>query len=345
MPRGRLHIPRWVCIGAIALGASALVIQAAIDVHQGTRDMILLSPEWLTQAWQMTLLTGFVLAFAAIGGCLLNARAWIRASILYLLVLGYMAITITNSMDFVADNTLAMSAAARTKATQTKDIAEIRNATTLSERKEMLEGVWRTYYSAKTASEKATALAQIKDITRDGPTLVADDVHPIKAGSGGIWHRWLGWRQEAVQEAKAVALPILIMIGKAVAITLGFAFYPTSGSLPPARNGQSKAMFGPNIAKFNKDDARADLVMLSVTGALDKADLTGADLAERWGVSRPTASTWLAEFGKEKLILRQRQGLRNRLAVKPAQPAASMRKSVERGDNHAPAINGRAHAV
>ena len=351
MSRG-LHIPRWVCAGIVGLGAAALVIQAAIDVYQGTRSMAWLSAEWWAQAWQMTLLTGFVLAFAAVGGCLLNMRAWGRAGLLYILVGGYMAITISNSMDFVADNTLANREAQRAKATQAKDITEIRNATALSERKEMLEGVWRTYYSAKTPADKAQALAQIKDITKDGPALVADDIKPVLAGSGGILHRWLGWREDAIQEAKAIALPILIMIGKATAITLGFAFWP---QLPPLRVGQTKANLSFKVGKVCKEDAQRDIVHLIVTSKLDELELTAADMARRWGVTEPTAGAWVRQFTKDKLVTRTRIGEGNRLVIRPAAAAASkftgaaksahLNGAVNSGDNHAPAINGRAHAV
>ena len=313
----RLHIPKWVCAGAILLGAAALVVQGGIDIYQGTRDLQAWSSELFTQAWQMALPTGFTLVFAAFGGCLLQIRAWKSAGLLYALVFGYMAITITNSMDFMADNTLATREAAKQKVVQAKDIAAIRNDLALQERKEAVENGWRTYYAARNQADKAAALASIQAITKDGPSLVAPDIEPLKVGSGGIWSRWLGWRPEAVQEAKAVALPILIMIGKALGITLGFAFWPRGDGLPlPKREAQSKAMFGPNVAKFSRAEARSDIERLAHSGALNKMDITGADFARRWGVSKPTASTWLSDFRKEGIILRQRVGERNRLAVR-----------------------------
>lgn len=338
----KLHIPRWVCAGAIGLGAAALVIQAVIDMYQGTRDIPVWSTEWAAQAWQMCLITGFIMAFATIGGCLLNARAWLRATMLYVLVVGYMMITITNSVDFMADNTLATNEAARSKVTQAKDIATIKNELALQERKDMLENQWRTYYSAKTPNEKERALAQIQAVTKEGPTLITADVLPVKAGGGGIWNRWFGWRQEAAQEAKAVAVPILIMIGKSLAITLGFALWPQAGQLPePARDGQTKVKFGVNVAKFSKLAARSDIAMLAETGALNKMDVTGAALAERWRVSEATSSNWLRDFRKEGLILRERVGERNRLAVKAA-PNQRPAGAVQSGENFAAPSNGHA---
>lgn len=339
----RLHIPKWVCAGAIGLAAAALVIQAAIDIYQGTRSMPVYSPEWFTQAWQMALPTGFTLVFAAVGGCLINGRAYWWAGGLYLLVAGYMGITIANSMDFMVDNTVAQSEAQRAKATQAKDIAAIQNETLLQERREAVENTWRTYYAARTPSEKERALAQVQSVTKDAPTLIAPEVQVVKAGSGSVWSRVFGWRQEAIQEAKAVALPILIMIGKALGITLGFAFWPQGGRLPePVKPVQTKVKFGLKVAKFSREEARSDIIRLSVTGALDTMNVTGADMARRWGVSQPTAGTWLREFGKEGIVLRERVGERNRLAVR-----AGKSKSVHSGDSMANGVampNGRVHA-
>ncbi len=112
------------------------------------------------------------------------------------------------------------------------------------------------------------------------------------------------------------------------------------------KDGQNKVKFGVKVAKFSKSEARSDVVMLAVTGALNKMDVTGAALANRWGVSEATSSNWLRDFRKEGIILRERVGERNRLAVKAA--PAHLNGG---GEPHSAKValttngNGRAHAV
>jgi hypothetical protein len=50
-----IHVPNWVCNIAIVLSSVALVVQAAIDIDQGTVGMVTFSRQWFAQAWQMGL--------------------------------------------------------------------------------------------------------------------------------------------------------------------------------------------------------------------------------------------------------------------------------------------------
>jgi len=62
------HGPKWVCYIAIVLSSVALVVQAAIDIDQGTVGMVMFSRQWFAQAWQMGLVTMFVIVIAAFAG-------------------------------------------------------------------------------------------------------------------------------------------------------------------------------------------------------------------------------------------------------------------------------------
>jgi ribosomal protein S25 len=303
--RAPIRVPKWVCILAIALGSIGLVVQAVIDAFQAvhpTMDW----PTWLLQVWQMSLPTGFTMAFAAIGGCLLFARRWFVALILYALVGCYMAYTASNSIDFVANQTVSHTRAAMARQADIKDITRLQNETATKERREATENLWRTYNAAKT-SEKGQVLLKIEEITSKPLDLQQSQVHVVHSGGGGIANKWLGWSPDTVQEAKAVAFPILVMIGKALGITLGFALWPPSADrwkkqLPKSSNLPR----GSEIErKLSKDEARDDIIKAALAGARIESN---RELADRWGVSEGCACKWLSDFRREGIIKRERRG-------------------------------------
>lgn len=304
-----LAVPKWVCALSIILGSAALAIQAGIDVYQGV-DGSMTRPAQFAQAWQMVLPTGFTLVFAGFGGCLLRASWWKTALCLYVLVAGFMAYTASNSMDFMADQTVARTQAHVTRATVAKDITGIQNETLLKERAERNENLWRTYVTAKTPADKDRVLKEIKESTQDPVALQAPAVEVVALGSGSILNRHLGWRPEAIQEVKALALPVLVMIGKALGITLGFACWPRRTAeawkaSPPTR--QVADAFPANVRKLSKAEARADLIAMVAHGAEIGS---GRELSQRWGVNEGTVSKWLGDFQREGIIKRQPNGQR-----------------------------------
>lgn len=294
---------------AVALGTLGLGIQAAVDIYQAVNPAMDW-PTWLLQAWQMSLPTGFTMAFAGIGGCLLYARRWFVALILYALVGCYMAYTASNSMDFVSNQTVAHTRAALTREADIKSIVDLQNETAKEERKEATKELWRTYATAKTQSDRDKTLLKIEEITSKPLALQQTEVRVSKVGTGGILNRWMGWSPESVQEAKAVAFPILVMIGKALGITLGFAFWPPSTAAAERWRSQppkpGKFPTGMEIErKVTKDEARNDIIKACQTNARIES---GRELADRWGVTESCASKWLRDFRKEGIIRRERRG-------------------------------------
>ena len=259
-----LYFPRWVCATAIAVSSVALLVQAAIDIDQGTAGIPLFSRQWFTQAWQMGLVTLFIIMLVAFAGRYLRAGARWRAAALNVCVVAAMWVTVTNGADFMADNRLAITAEETANAAITKDIAEFKNKLILEERNEFTNNAWRTVYAAKTPAEKEKILRQIQALAKDGPpTLVTPEVHVVRSGSGSIWNRWLGWRPESIQEAKAVVVPVLIMLFKTIGLTIGFAYWPAPGQLPePAPRAQSKAYVN-HVSRFTYHDARTDIIKLA----------------------------------------------------------------------------------
>src|SRR5262249_46970983 len=183
--------------------------------------------------------TIFVIVMAAFAGLFFGAGRWIPAVGLYLIVIALMVVTVINGADFIADTSLAERIAQSAQQTQERDIADIKNKIIMGKRKEATDNAWRTYYAAKTTAERGKILGQIQAMTKEAPTLVSPEVRPLQAGSGAIWNRWFGWRPESIQELKAIAIPVLIMLCKSVALTLGFAYRPVRGQLPTRCQSQT----------------------------------------------------------------------------------------------------------
>lgn len=325
--------PPWVCVGAVLVGVVALSAQCAVDIYQGTNGFTGFpkSPAFWAQAGTMSLPTGFTIVFGVLAGCCFRAAYPKLGCALYVMVGACMWITASNGQEFMTAQLVAPLEAARAKQAESKDITAIQNNITLQERKEKLENLWRTYTTAKDDKTKREIMGQIKDASKDPVTLQQSEAVPVV--SGGFMSRWLGLPPEWQQEVKAALVPVVVAIGKALAITLGFAFYPKKGQLPPINAGaQSKVFFGSKVSKLSPEEARAYVTRLVVTGVLDEMDVTSADFSRQWGVSKPTARDWIERMAKEKLIVTVRSGKGNRLVVK-APPKAN---------GHA---NGKLHAV
>jgi len=315
----KLEMPKWVCVLAIALGSVALAVQCAVDIYQGLSNSMDRGA-MAAQVWQMSLPTGFTLVFAAMAGCLWRAGGWkkVGAGIgLFGLVVGYMTYTALNSMDFLADQTVARTQAHIAKQVQAKDIAEIKNKITLDERKERTENLWRTYMTAKGA-EKDKLLAEIKSASQEAISIESPDLDVAPVGVGGTAHRYFGWRPEAIQEAKAVAYPILVMIGKMLGITLGFAFYPSPSpdrwkATPPTR--LASPAFQESTGKVSYQMACEDMLSMLANGG--RAD-SQRELANRWGVNEAKVSKWLPRMKRDGIPIKvEMNGNRRTIVAAP----------------------------
>jgi hypothetical protein len=298
----KLEMPKWVCILGIALGAVALAVQAFVDCYQNVSPDMDHAAFW-GQIWNMTLPTGFALVFASMSGSLLRVGRWkhvLAGACMFVLVAGYMIYTATNSMDFLANQTVLRTQTQIRKATSDKDIAEIRNQLAISERKERQENLWRTYMSAK-GSDKDKALAEIKAAGQETLDLKQTDISVVQIGVGGTAQRFFGWRPEAIQEVKAIAFPILVMIGKMLGITLGFAFYPATAAdawktASPLRVSREGFQETTRKLSLSYEDACMDLRAMVAAGAgIDSQ----RELADRWGVSKGQVTKWKPKFRRD----------------------------------------------
>jgi hypothetical protein len=284
--------------------------------------MPLFSDQWFAQAWQIGLITPFIILVVVMAARYLAAGAYVRSCAFYLAAVVGMWVTVTNGADFIANSTLVATAEEAERAKQAKDIAEIQNKELADQRKELTENAWRTYYSARTSAERERILGQIQAMAQKPPTVVAPEVHIVRSGSGGIWNKWMGWRAEAIQEAKAVIVPVLIMFFKTVGLTIGCAYWPMPGPLPePAPRAKESGFSRSTVSRqFSVDEARSDVLKLTETGVLDDAEVTAEDFAARWGIGRTTARERLRQFANEGLIVleRGRGRVGNRLLVRAA---------------------------
>lgn len=323
-----LSVPRWVCAMVITIGIAAFCVQCAVDIYQGTRGIVD-DVEWWTQAWQSALPTGFTIAFSAVGGYFLGARLWGRAASLYIIVAVVMAITASNGIDFLSNNTVAKTQAAQKREVVAKDIAAIQTDTAKQERKETIDNLWRTYTVTKKAEDKQKVLEQIKGVTDTPLAVQAPRVEEIKAGGGTILARY-GFRPEIIQEVRALAVPIIFLFAKSIAITLGFALWPAK-SKPPERppkdggdsfTGKAEIPVNPPVStalklsrgpKLSIVEARRDLVrMLGEVPTISKATI----LEERWNWTLPTVLRTLEAWETEGVCKTRREG-RNRVIMRP----------------------------
>jgi MFS family permease len=301
----RFELAKSLCVLAVLVGVAAAAIQLAIDIRQGvTADMT--DHERLIQIGQMSLITVFVVILGAIAGTWVSNGHWKWAACLYAVASVCMAVTASNGMDFLANKTVARTQAQIKKATAERDITDIKNKLTLDERKEKQENLWRTYLSAR-GSEKDKVLSEIKAATQEAVDLKSD-VDVVQLGVGGSISYHFGWRPEAIQEARAIAIPIVTMVLKALLISIGFGCWPNTAAKqwetsPPTR--LAVAHFQESPQKLSKDDARKDIISMIHAGASIRS---GRELSERWGVGEGTVSKWLGDFRREGLIKRQPNG-------------------------------------
>jgi hypothetical protein len=307
----KLEVPRFICVLAVLFGGGALVIQAGIDIYQSLNPKMDW-PSYIAQAWQMTLPTGFAFVFAGFAGGLWRKRTWgtfFGGALLYVLATAFLIYTATNSMDFMANATVTHTHAQLTRQSDIRAIMDKQSEAAKSERKELVETLFRTYTTAKTQTDRDKALLRIQETTQAPVTVTPLDVEVVQVGSGGILNRWFGWRPEAVIEAKAISWPILSLIGKAIAVSLGVAFWPASAAAERWRRQlptSSKLPDGQEIErKLTKQDARNDLIRMAEIGAKVES---GRELADRWGVTESCVSKWLRDFRREGIIKRERHG-------------------------------------
>lgn len=321
----RISAPKWVCATAIMVGIAAFAVQCAIDIYQltqGVTDRI----EWWAQAWQATLPTGLTIVISAFGGCLLFARAWVSAVVLYVFVGLVMAVTASNGIDFLTNSTVAKSVAAQKRMTLASDITAIQVETAKKERQETLDTLWRTYTVTKKTDDKERVLSQIKGVTEAPLPLQAPQVEEVKTGGGMILNRRFGWSPEIVQEVRSVALPILVLIGKSLAITLGFAFWPKvstdySGN-PPFDTGLTPNLQGPQRPSKTRKEA---LTFVRDAHPANPDGITASFLADKCNVSRQCAHGWMKQWKEEgHLTLAERK---ERPGVKPTIYVASVRSA------------------
>ena len=292
------EMPKWACLSVIAFSATTIVAQCLIDIYQGTNNAPFLSPEWLLQAYTMSLPTFGAVVFALFCGWLFNIGHRPLAISIFVLATSFMIITTSNGWDFMANQTVAKTAAAQERAKVAREVAEIQNKQAAKERSEMTEELWRTYTTTGNLERKVQILNQIKDVTKAPMDLQTIPIEVQGTGSGGIFHRQWGWRPEAIQEAKALALPALLMVAKMLGLTLGFGFWPRSpsgGLNPPSEEKKPpKKQALPDLRPKTSQKAAYEDLKQMLKGGVEIP--SQAMLARRWGVSEVTVHTWLGKW-------------------------------------------------
>jgi biotin operon repressor len=293
----RFELSKPLCVLSVLAGTAAAGIQLAIDIWQGiTPDMI--EQERFIQIGQMSLITVFVVILGAIAGTWISNGHWKWAVCLYIVAGVCMGVTASNGMDFLANKTVARTQAQIKQATASKDITDIKNSIALQERKEKADNLWRTYLSAKPGNEKDKVLSEIKQATSESIDLKTD-VGVVQLGVGGTVSHHFGWRPEAIQEARAVTIPIVTMILKALLISIGFGCWPNTAAkqwetFPPVR--LAPAPSPESTGKVTYEIACKDMLSMVAIGGRAESQ---RELAHRWGTSEAQVSKWLPRMRRD----------------------------------------------
>ncbi len=311
----KFELPKFVCILAGIAGAAACGVQLAIDIWQSILPGML-PEERAIQISQMSLVTIFVIVLGAIGGRWFKRGLWGACIGLYAAAAVCMWVTATNGMDFLSNKTVAVTQAHLKRATAEKDINDIKNKLALEERNERRENLWRTYMSAKGA-EKDKVLAEIKAAGQEAVDLKAD-VDVVQVGIGATISSRFGWKPEAIQEARAVLIPTVTMVLKALLISVAFGCWPTYTperwkAASPTRLASHTSP--ESIGKVSYQMACEDMLSMLANGGRAESQ---RELANRWGVNEAKVSKWLPRMKRDGIPIKfEMNGNRRAIVAAP----------------------------
>lgn len=308
-PRQRLEAQPWQCIAFVVAGAVAGAANAWMSARYGQR-LTVDDEGWWTQGTGMLAISAFAFVFALAAGGLLGKRSFmgVVAGLGLFAIAGvFAAFTVSNSAGFTGHQILNKTQAAKDKQQVARDIADIQNKTTLKDREEVRQTLFRTYASAKAKDGRDDALAKIEAIPV--PTLQAPAIDvPVVDARATVMGKLFGWEADKSEAMSAVAMPILLVIGEILGPLLGAALWPLKEA--PEGHRKDRPPKAPLPASFRQlavEEARMDILDRIATGT----DIGHGDAcASRWGVSPEQACKWLAKFRREGHIKRVQNGRR-----------------------------------
>jgi hypothetical protein len=136
-----------------------------------------------------------------------------------------MCYSLSNGVGFVASQSVGKAKLLEANQKQAEDLAELQNQQAI----ENQNWLKRTYLQANDKTDKdklfAQAVAPIEFKAAEIKTIMAD-------ARASVFSQLFGWKQENVQMGAAIALPVLLVLGKLLGPLLGFAFWPIGQPTP-----------------------------------------------------------------------------------------------------------------
>lgn len=300
-----LTLSPWLCGFLAFLGVGTLAVRLVMDVLQSTSNMTWWTPEWWTQAGQMSLPTLFVIGFSLAGGVAIRYRSWVIAGLVYAIAAAFLFATSIGNIDFIVTQTTQKQEIAKVKATEAKDIAEIQNNDALAARKEMRENLWRTYYAHRKQEDKDRTLAEIKKIDEKPVALQRAEEVAVGAGGGKLLERWTGVKAETWIEIRTLIVPLGLMVAEVLALSLAIGARPRkevgakvqdeSASIPQ----ENDEIWTLSSKSMSKVESLLDLRQIFPTKT---HPLTLPFLTARWGLTSEGARQRLKDWEDRKLI-------------------------------------------
>lgn len=303
--KSNLTFSPWLCVFLALLGVGTLGVRLVMDVLQSTSNMTWWTPEWWTQAGQMSLPTLFVIGFSLAGGIALQKRAWVVAGLVYTIAAAFLFATSIGNIDFIVTQTTQKQEIAKAKAVEAKDIAAIQNDDALTARKEMRDNLWRTYYAQKKQDDKDRTLAEIKKIDEKPVSLQRAEEVAVGSGGGKLLERWTGVKADTWIEIRTLIVPIGLMVAEVLALSLAIGAWPRAevgGKLQhetPPESPENDEIWTLSSKSMSKQESLSDLrqIFPSKTHPLTLSYLTA-----RWGLTSEGARQRLKDWERNNLI-------------------------------------------
>ena len=220
-----VELPRWICAVLVGCGVLAYIATASIDIYYGGIATTIDKVGILIQSTSMLVVSGFTLGLGSFAGFLLRAGRWFWAAVLLCIATCFMCYSLSNGVGFVASQSVGKAKLLEANQKQAEDLAELQNQQVI----ENQNWLKRTYLQAKDKADKDKLLAQaVAPVEFKAPeikTVMAD-------ARASVFSQLFGLKQETVQIGAAIALPVLLVLGKLLGPLLGFAFWPIGQPIP-----------------------------------------------------------------------------------------------------------------
>lgn len=301
----KLPMKRWACVVMIGLAWTLTVIGVAINIRNGQR-LSLDVYGWFLQGIVIGALSVAPVAVMSWAGYQWAGRRYVSCVFGFIIAMPLVFFNWWSSNEFMGDQMLGHIRQQEDKLEANKELAEKLNDEILRSKRETEAKLLSAWLATKDGTEKARIKKELDSLRAETPELKAASPER-SAGARASWlSKKLGWDRETIEGVTPALAPILMQIVEVFFSLMGFASWPRGGN-SQSRSGQGEfnEFTGNRGPKLTRSQARSELLRMTHTGEVVGSN---KEMANRWGVRESTASTWLSEFRREGLCLRERNG-------------------------------------